>query len=97
MVVLAFRMSNGDEILGRFDESQQPMNAPNVTVLTKVRHLVVQRTAEGLATVLMPWAFSNIDGPVTISNSHIMARITPSPDSVVPYQEQTTGIALASA
>lgn len=95
MEVLAFRLANGDEILGRYNLESQV--GDDVVVLEKVRHLIVQRTPEGLGVTLMPWVFSNIDVATRISKAHIMASFAPSADTIVSYQQQTTGIALASA
>jgi hypothetical protein len=87
-------MVNGDEILGR--EEGQDTNRGTVT-LTKVRHLIVQRTQEGLGVTLMPWVFSDIDTAVTVYTAHIMATFEPSAETLASYLQQTTGIALASA
>lgn len=94
MEVLAFRMSNGDEILGRGYNSD---SSSDHVVVSKVRHLIVQRTDKGLGVTLMPWVFSDIDTEVTLFKAHIMAEFEPSAETLSSYLQQTTGIALVSA
>lgn len=94
MEILAYRLANGDEILGR---GYNPGSNSDNVVLEKVRHLIVQRTAEGLGVTLMPWVFSDIDTEVTLYKAHIMAEFEPSAETISSYLQQTTGIALTSA
>jgi hypothetical protein len=94
MEIMAYRMSNGDEIMGR---GVPGIPSSDRVFLTKVRHLIVQRTAEGLGVTLMPWAFSNIDTEVTLFKAHIAAEYEPSAETIASYLQQTTGIALTSA
>lgn len=91
--VVGMRLINGDEILGRFDAGVDAV--ADKIVLTKVRHIVVQRTPEGLGIVLMPWSFCNIDAKVEINKSHVLANLDPSAETITTYLQQTTGIALA--
>lgn len=93
-VVVCVRLVNGDEILGRASDSIN-LNA-TTTKLSKVRHLLVQQTREGLGVTLMPWSFCNVDGDVNILTSGILAVLNPSPETITSYLEQTTGIQLLS-
>lgn len=90
--VVCVRLLNGDEVLGRADTVAKP---GEVIELTRARHLLVQRTPEGLGVTLMPWSFCNIDGKVVIPASAVLAYLNPSAETVQTYIEQTTGIKLA--
>lgn len=92
--IVCVRLVNGDEILGRL-KSGDSVDDTKFT-LEKVRHLLVQRTPEGLGVTLMPWSFCNIDGDVKVSASGVIALLKPSAETITSYQEQTTGIQLLS-
>lgn len=92
--VVCVRLVNGDEVLGRLPTDQSLDNS--TFVLQKVRHLLVQRTADGLGVTLMPWSFCNIDGDVKFDSRGVLAQLAPSGETIQNYLEQTTGISLLS-
>lgn len=100
--VVCVRLVNGDEILGRFAASAIFSGLEDTSIdltkktftLSKVRHLLVQQTREGLGVTLMPWSFCNVDGDVVVQSSAVLAILSPSAETVTSYLEQTTGIKL---
>ena len=91
--VVAMRLVNGDEILGRLADDQNLSTAE--FTLTRVRHVIVQQTADGLQTVLMPWSFCNVNGEVKVVRANVLAFLNPDATSVAAYQQQTTTIQLS--
>lgn len=91
--VVVYRISNGDELIAKQEDGQE-FNVTDSVRLEKVRHILVQRTNDGIGISLMPWSFCNVDGDVVLNKSAIMATLTPSAEMISSYLQQVTGIQL---
>lgn len=91
--VLTFKLITGEEIIGREVENISP-NPPYFT-LDRVRTVGVQPAGNGQMGIgLLPFAFSQQDGPIMITKSAVIAEFTCTAQLERIYLEQTSGIKL---
>jgi len=88
------RLTCGDEILGQVNQRSNDTDEEQLVTFSKVRHILVQQTSDGIGISLMPWSFCNVDGDVMVNKDHIMAILSPDPEMVASYLKQTSKIQL---
>lgn len=83
--VVSIKLSNGDEIIARFEEEANGVVKIN-------RPLALTMSGGGLG--MIPWMFLGADDDVTIKKDHIFAMMSSKKDAADQYIQGTTGIAL---
>ena len=99
-IIAAYKLSSGEEIIGRIVQenvtlSESVIRLQNTIKLEKVRTLAVQPTGGGQMGIgMMPFAYAQHDGEITIFRSAIIAEFAPDPQLEKVYLQQTTAIQL---
>ena len=83
--IVSIKLSNGDEIIARFEEEANGVVKIN-------RPLALTMTGGGLG--MIPWMFLGADETVTLKKDHIFAMMASKKDAADQYIQGTTGIAL---
>ena len=83
--VVSIKLSNGDELISRFDEE----TADSVKIN---RPLALTMSGQGLG--MIPWMFLGDSDSVTLSKSHVVAMVPSKKDAADQYLQGTTSIAL---
>lgn len=83
--VISVKLTNGDEIIARFEEEANGVVKIN-------RPLALTMSGGGLG--MIPWMFLGADETVTIKKDHIFAMMASKKDAADQYLQGTTGIAL---
>lgn len=112
MKVICIKLSSGEEIIGRFVESQfltsasalfdpatTPWDVPKTDItVEKVSAIGIHPMGNGQMGVgLTPWSIGNQDATFTIKAEHITAVYPAIKDLEDSYVKQTTGIQIASS
>lgn len=83
--VISIKLSNGDEIIARFEEEANGVVKIN-------RPLALTMSQGGLG--MIPWMFLGADETLTLKKDHIFAMMPSKKDAADQYIQGTTGIAL---
>ena len=83
--VVSIKMSNGDEIIARFESE----TADDVTI---AKPLAITIGPQGLG--MMPWMFLGDRDTITLKRIHMFAMMPSKKDAADQYMQGTTGIAL---
>lgn len=83
--VVSIKMSNGDEIIARFESE----TAEDVTI---AKPLAITIGPQGLG--MMPWMFLGDRDLITLKKNHMFAIMPSKKDAADQYMQSTTGIAL---
>jgi hypothetical protein len=84
--VVTIKLTNGDEILARYEEE----TADTVTIN---RPLLVTISGQGLG--MIPWVFLSSKETYTLQKSQLFFVVPTKKDAADQYTQSTTGIALA--
>lgn len=84
--VITIKLTNGDELIARFDEE-------TTDTITFNRPLLITLGAQGLG--MIPWVFLAAKETFTIQKSQTFAVVLSKKDASDQYMQGTTGIALA--
>ena len=95
--VIGLRLASGEELMGKFQSVEYgEQGQSGILYVSKMRHILVHRNAEGIAVSLMPWSFCNVDAINSINISQIVALLQPDAEMVKNYLQQTSSIQLLS-
>lgn len=93
--IRVFKLINGDEIVGNVKEKMEGINT--VYSVSKPRQMViVQNTAKGPVSGLIPWVLSAPDATIELTKDKIFSQAPVTKDVEDYYFEVTSSIALVA-
>ena len=83
--VVSIKLTNGDEIISRFEEE-------TTDTVTINKPLAITIGPQGLG--MMPWLFLGDADKITLKKEHVFVMCISKPEAAKQYLEGTTGISL---
>ena len=102
MIVLGFKLKNGEEIIGKVKqelaEVERMFETPEEVVINieSVRIIGLQETEQGIGLGLMPWTLGNPDAELVVKMDMIASVYSPKDNVVKTYMSQVSRIQLMS-
>jgi hypothetical protein len=91
--IKVFKMNNGDEIVS--DTKIKMEGTKTIFVLLRPRQMIVQNTAKGPISGLIPWILSAPDSEVELSEDKFFCQLNVTKEVEDYYLEVTSSIALS--
>jgi hypothetical protein len=90
MNVIAMKMTNGDELIGRLEAELK-----DCYEVSHLQHTMLQQGRDGqFGLAMMPYLVTNTDAKVQIHKSHVVCVFDPELEIEKNYLQRTSGIAL---